>query len=155
MVNQQGTYALILEGRSSRNIQIGRLGRLALKPGYYLYVGSAFGPGGLKARLAHHLKPAPKPHWHIDYLRRYTKPVEIWYTTDSVRREGDWVANIINLAHAEIACPGFGASDSEDVSHLFSFPHKPDFAGFRRIIETVPNHAPVHSNRQISSIHDR
>ncbi len=65
-----GTYVLILHaGSPAARVAIGRFGVLAVQPGYYVYVGSAFGPGGLKARLAHHAGPAKSPHWHIDYLR--------------------------------------------------------------------------------------
>ncbi|WP_455212023.1 GIY-YIG nuclease family protein [Kaarinaea lacus] len=119
-----------------------------MQPGFYLYVGSAFGSGGLKARLAHHLKRVLKPHWHIDYLRRYTKVLEIWYTTDSVRREDDWVATMTKKSQFSIAYPGFGASDSKGASHLFLSTHKPDFELFRSMIEEIPNHAPIYISQQ-------
>ena len=67
-----GTYALILSCTSNARIQIGRLGTMQLQRGYYVYLGSALGPGGLRARIAHHQKLSPRPHWHIDYLRAHT-----------------------------------------------------------------------------------
>jgi Domain of unknown function DUF123 len=67
-----GTYVLVLSSRSTDLIQIGRLGALQLQSGFYVYVGSALGPGGVRARLAHHLKLSRRPHWHIDYLRAHT-----------------------------------------------------------------------------------
>jgi Uri superfamily endonuclease len=153
VVTQKGTYTLILQSNSSRRIQIGRLGKLALHPGYYLYVGSAFGPGGLKARLGHHLKRVTKPHWHIDYLRRYTRVVEIWYTTDTVRREDEWVTNMTKMPHVSIAHPGFGSSDSKGASHLFQSTLMPGFKTFCRVIEQIPNHAPIFSSPHIKSDH--
>ena len=51
-----GTYALILRASTAQTIQIGRLGDLVMQPGYYIYVGSAFGPGGLAARVGRHLR---------------------------------------------------------------------------------------------------
>ncbi len=48
-----GNYALLLSCNQNRPVQIGRLGTLQLQPGTYVYVGSAFGPGGLCSRLAH------------------------------------------------------------------------------------------------------
>ncbi len=39
-----------------KRFEMGRLGRFDIIPGYYAYVGSAFGSGGLPARLGHHLK---------------------------------------------------------------------------------------------------
>lgn len=111
-------------------------------------MGSAFGSGGLKARLEHHLRRTLKPHWHIDYLRRYTTVIEIWYTTDSMRREDDWVASMTNIPQVKTAYPGFGASDSKGTSHLFLSIRKPEFEIFRSFIEQIPNHAPVYINRR-------
>ena len=68
MRNLPGTYALILVSSSDRWIEIGKLGKFLIQPGYYVYAGSAFGPGGLKARIAHHMRISQRPHWHIDYL---------------------------------------------------------------------------------------
>src|SRR5262245_30517552 len=65
-----GTYVLILYVAQDGNIAIGSLGKHRVPPGCYAYVGSAFGPGGLRARLTHHVNAASKLHWHIDYLRR-------------------------------------------------------------------------------------
>ncbi|MFQ5579314.1 MAG: DUF123 domain-containing protein [Nitrospiria bacterium] len=54
MKSEPGTYALILQSRSEARGQVGRLGQINLKPGYYIYVGSAFGPGGVQARVSRH-----------------------------------------------------------------------------------------------------
>src|ERR1035438_8832695 len=76
-----------LTGTSTTSDRIGRLGALQLQSGFYFYVGSALGPGGVRARLAHHLKPSRRPHWHIDYLRAHTRVEEIWYCLDTRRLE--------------------------------------------------------------------
>lgn len=52
-----GAYALILSSRKAASVKIGKLGTLQLQRGFYVYIGSSHGPGGLFARLAHHLKP--------------------------------------------------------------------------------------------------
>jgi histidyl-tRNA synthetase len=39
-----------------------------LEPGDYLYCGSAKGPGGLRARLARHMRKNKPAHWHVDQL---------------------------------------------------------------------------------------
>jgi len=62
-----------------KRLEIGRLGSFNIIPGFYAYVGSAFGPGGLRARIRHHLESVAQPHWHIDYLLGYAEPVEVWY----------------------------------------------------------------------------
>ena len=45
-----GTYALMLQADRRQTVQVGRLGQLAVEPGCYVYVGSALGPGGVRAR---------------------------------------------------------------------------------------------------------
>jgi len=47
----KGTYVLVMEVGQMRRLAIGRLGNFELVPGFYLYVGSACGAGGLAARL--------------------------------------------------------------------------------------------------------
>ena len=74
---RRGTYALILRALERRRIRIGRFGWLTAREGYYVYVGSAFGAGGLGGRLRHHLHPARASHWHIDFLRKAPAPIEV------------------------------------------------------------------------------
>ena len=74
MQTRPGTYALVLVSCSHQRVEVGKLGRLAVQSGYYVYVGSAFGPGGLKARIAHHVKISRRPHWHIDSYGVLNKP---------------------------------------------------------------------------------
>ena len=72
-----GTYALILRLDKGQKLRVGALGTVVVEPGYFAYVGSAFGPGGIAARCAHHLRTSSRPHWHIDYLRRVAVIQEI------------------------------------------------------------------------------
>ncbi|MGO8837631.1 MAG: GIY-YIG nuclease family protein [Limisphaerales bacterium] len=76
----KGTYVLITSVSQMKRLEVGSLGVFDIVPGYYLYVGSAFGPGGLRARIGHHLESTAAPHWHIDYLLQVATPVELWYT---------------------------------------------------------------------------
>ena len=73
---EPGTYALWFRIDDAAEIAVGRRYRLRLEPGWVVYVGSAFGPGGTAARLAHHRRPVLRPHWHIDYLRAHIEAVE-------------------------------------------------------------------------------
>jgi Uri superfamily endonuclease len=41
---------------------------LILNRGFYLYVGTAFGAGGLASRIHRHLRKNKKQHWHIDQV---------------------------------------------------------------------------------------
>ena len=129
-----GAYALILENARSARLDVGRLGSIELRPGFYVYVGSALGPGGLQARVGRHLGPMRAVHWHIDYLKRALRIVEVWYVLDSVRREHAWAEALGGLAGASIAMPGFGASDCRCAAHLFHFPSVPRLATFARTL---------------------
>lgn len=77
-----GTYVLVLRCSTTRIVRIGRIGAVRLSPGLYLYVGSAFGPGGLRARIGHHAGRAKQPHWHVDYIRQYTRLKSVLYCCD-------------------------------------------------------------------------
>jgi Uri superfamily endonuclease len=120
-----GTYRLVLRIAKHCTIRAGRLGALALDPGIYVYAGSAFGPGGLRARIAHHRRRARSPHWHIDYLRRHTRLIGIWYI-EGQRMEHEWAARLAAMPGAMLAAPGFGSSDCACATHLRSFADVPD-----------------------------
>jgi len=74
----KGTYVLIAFVAQMKRLEIGRLGAYDIVPGYYAYVGSAFGAGGLRARISHHLESTASPHWLIDYLLAVAEPVQVW-----------------------------------------------------------------------------
>jgi len=131
-----GTYVLVLSSRSTDLIQIGKLGALQLRSGFYLYVGSALGPGGVRARLAHHLKPSRRPHWHIDYLRAHTKVEEIWYRLDTRRLEHIWAEHIKLAEGASVPRVGFGSTDCGCEGHLFFFQQRPSRERFRQVLGT-------------------
>lgn len=128
-----GTYILILHLSQPAQLTIGRAGLFVFPAGYYAYVGSAFGPGGLRARLKHHLAPPAKPHWHIDYLRPAAPLCELWHSASTVRREHQWAALLCAMPAAALPAPRFGASDCTCASHLVHFPHMPDAAPFSGI----------------------
>jgi len=132
-----GTYALILASADKKPVRIGKLGVLCIKPGFYVYVGSAFGPGGLTARIRHHLKSSSRPHWHIDYLAPTLSLCEIWYSYDPVRREHQWAEVHAGARHASIPLPGFGSSDCNCLSHLFFYQLPPSSRNFRRRIRAA------------------
>ena len=123
---------LLLQLVSARQISVGRLGEVLLQPGWYLYVGSAFGPGGVKARCGHHRQISSRPRWHIDYLRAVADLREIWFSHDSQRREHQWTGLLGRLRGASFPLSGFGSSDCDCDSHLLFFSSIPSFNGFRR-----------------------
>ena len=130
-VNKKGTYILVIFSSSKKSIPIGRLGRMKLKPGWYLYAGSAFGSGGLAARLNRHLSKQKKIYWHIDYLLQHIKLKEIWFTYRPEKLELEWVNILSLLSGNNIPMKNFGASDSKSLSHLFYFENKPSYKKFQ------------------------
>lgn len=132
---QRGTYAVILACSRTALARIGKLGRMELRPGFYAYVGSALGPGGVRARLHHHLRIAARPHWHIDYLRAFCDVVEVWVSCDPGRQEHVWAKAIGGLPTADVPMPGFGASDCKCAAHLFWLPRRPSIQVFRRQVQ--------------------
>jgi Uri superfamily endonuclease len=133
--HNRGTYVLLIESRATRSVQIGRMGALAVRPGFYLYVGSAFGPGGLHARLARHFKGGDKRHWHVDYLREHADAVGAWLAPDAVRHEHHWADALSRWTELEPAMPGFGASDCSCATHLFFSAQQPSFGAFQAQLE--------------------
>ena len=130
----RGTYALIYQCDAPFQTVVGRLGPVCLSTGYWIYVGSAFGPGGLKSRLGHHLKPSHRPHWHLDYVKHFLKPVEIWLSTDTIKQEHVWAIDLSCLIGATCPIAGFGASDCSCLSHMIHLRRKPGFSGFQKRI---------------------
>lgn len=135
MQARHGTYALIFSATEKRQIAVGKIGALQLQPGFYIYVGSAFGPGGLKARIAHHSRKPIRPHWHIDYLSPALTLKEIWYTFDPVHREHQWADTIATIRGASVPLAGFGSSDCRCTSHLFFFNRRPAIETFRKKVQ--------------------
>ncbi|WP_078118615.1 GIY-YIG nuclease family protein [Thiosocius teredinicola] len=129
MTSDPGTYVLVLHCRAAASVQVGRWGDLRLHRGYYLYVGSAFGPGGVRARVGRHCRNEKSLHWHIDYLRAYAKLVNVWLTYDVRRREHQW-ATVLGQDDRVQPIPGFGCTDCDCESHLFYTNHRPVLAQF-------------------------
>ena len=93
---------------------------VSLPAGDYVYVGSACGPGGLRARLGRHLSGAGRPHWHIDALRGHARIVGAYYCVSALRLECRWVQALLALPGVTAPAPGFGASDCRSgcLAHL-------------------------------------
>ena len=131
-----GTYVLIASVAKMKRLEIGRLGTYDIVPGFYAYVDSAFGAGGLRARLGHHLESTATPHWHIDYLLGVAEPVEVWYTMATQRFEHHWAELLEKARHLRVPIPRFGCSDyhRSRSSHLFHSKRRPSFRWFQQQI---------------------
>lgn len=125
---KKGTYGLLLHLPESQQITVGRLGDFAFTAGYYLYLGSALGSGGLAARLKRHLRAEKDPFWHIDYLRQVGVVTAVCWLQSPERYEHEWAAAAQQLPGATIPAPRFGASDCRCPAHLFQFDQPPDLS---------------------------
>ena len=107
----KGTYILIAQVLQMKRLVIGSLGDFDIVPGFYAYVGSAFGSGGLRARVVHHLKSTAEPHWHIDYLLQVATPVNVWFSTADRKLERRWAELLEDATGFHVPILRFGSSD--------------------------------------------
>ena len=131
MNSDPGTYALILEAPQPMSVCVGRVGTIIFMSGFYIYAGSARGPGGLKARVARHLRTRKQCHWHIDYLSTRIPVVEVWYSYHDRSNECQWAAALRANKQQYEEVPGLGASDCSCSSHLFFSGKSPSQNDFR------------------------
>lgn len=120
-----GTYGIVLSLAAPTSCTIGALGLWHFPAGSYLYVGSAWGPGGLRARVSRHLRGTTVRRWHIDHLRAIAEPLGVWVAPDE-HLECAWAQALSNSPPAAIVVPRFGASDCRCPSHLFFVEHATD-----------------------------
>lgn len=132
-----GIYVLILRLPRPVSLSVGRLGSFEFPAGWYAYVGSAYGAGGLRARIAYHLRPPVHRHWHLDYLRAEAYPVEVWYKLGGHKTEECiWARATMGLPTASVPVPGFGSSDCRCRAHLFHFTELPNLASLACSLST-------------------
>lgn len=100
------SYLLILENKERKILQVGKLGTIDFKPGYYYYVGSSERISRVKRHFG-----AKTKKWHIDYIS------EVFEVMGAV---------LFKIPECELASKikfekisGFGCSDCKCESHLF------------------------------------
>ncbi|MCD6520350.1 MAG: GIY-YIG nuclease family protein [Anaerolineae bacterium] len=120
-----GTYILVIWLPQDASINIGALGEQHFGAGFYLYVGSAL--GGLRGRLARHLRQEKKLRWHIDYLLRKASLQEVWCLSGKARLECAVAQLLGQIPGFQPSLMPFGASDCSCFTHLFYAATKPSF----------------------------
>ena len=105
---EPGAYALTFRLDAPVTLPIATLKNPTLGAGTYVYAGSAFGPGGIRARVSRHLTTEKKAHWHIDHLSACAVCVRVETYPDG--HECALIADLL-AAGADIPVPGFGSSD--------------------------------------------
>lgn len=120
-VEDRGSYILMLRLTAGRKLNIGKLGRMEFKAGYYLYAGSA--QKNLTKRLDRHKRGEKKLFWHIDYLRAHAEVHLALPIRASDPLECELAQALKKISHWEI--PGFGCSDCSCSSHLYGMSKDP------------------------------
>ncbi len=129
-----GLYLVCLVPNQQNLVQIGRLGGMRLDGGVLLYVGSAYGRGGLAARCRHHLRIARRPHWHLDALRPYCQVLGCWMASRPREDEHRWARLLGNLPGATYPFPRFGASDCRCPAHLVRLGQMPETSALSALL---------------------
>ncbi len=113
-----GAYLLLVRLTKPLPLRLSTLGAAVLPAGRYVYAGNARGPGGIRARVARHLRHSKRQHWHIDHL---TEVADCWAFAVPGGRECDLVQSLLAQPGYEVAITGFGSSDCRRcASHLLT-----------------------------------
>ncbi|MCE4601052.1 MAG: GIY-YIG nuclease family protein [Desulfurococcales archaeon] len=114
----RGVYVYLFQVEEGLEAAVGGLGPQRFPPGVYAYVGSARGPGGVRARVCRHMAREKRLRWHIDYVSARAEPVGVFYSCDSDCSEGSLALECSRLLTPWIR--GFGSSDdSVAETHLY------------------------------------
>jgi len=117
----RGSYLLLLNLKREKKINVGKLGIISFRKGFYIYVGSAM--ANLSKRIERHRRLRKKHHWHIDGLRAVAEFHSVLAIRSSTRLECEIGKAFSEMA--EWAIPGFGSSDCSCDTHLFGMSSDP------------------------------
>ena len=112
--HDRGSYLILLQLMRDRRLEIGGLGKMLFRKGYYLYIGSAM--QDLTRRIERHKLVTKKKHRHIDHLREHARFIAGIPIRSSDDREREISASLRRIADWSV--PGFGSTDCHCVSHL-------------------------------------
>lgn len=91
-----------------------------LSAGDYLYLGSAYGPGGIRARCKRHLQHDKKRRWHVDWLTTCAVQSRVLAFPGGIECD---LVDAVRRAGGRPPIPGFGSSDClRCTSHLLTAP---------------------------------
>ncbi len=118
---EPGAYVLLIELGAPLALEVASLARAVLPAGRYAYCGSAYGPGGLKARIGRHLRADKAHRWHVDHLTGAGRIVAFRAVPGG--RECDLLDRLLEAPGAVVPVPGFGSSDCRACpAHLVALP---------------------------------
>ncbi len=106
---QAGAYLLLVKLAAPVCVTLAKRPNSRLSAGWYAYAGSAYGPGGIHARVARHFRTDKPVRWHIDQLTQVA--LELW----AAPAPGGNECTLLQAMHAEpgvmLSVRGFGSSD--------------------------------------------
>ncbi len=116
-----GAYVLLIELDTPLALDIASLPRAVLPAGRYAYCGSAYGPGGLTARISRHLRADKAVRWHVDRLTAAGHIVDFRAVPGG--HECDLLDRLLEAPGASVPIPRFGSSDCRACpAHLVALP---------------------------------
>ena len=117
---EPGAYVLLIRLDSELPLDMPSFRGKSLSPGLYAYCGSAYGPGGIRARVSRHLRKEKPMRWHVDRLTAAGRVEQVGILVAG--RECNLVTEL--LTHGGLqALPGFGSSDCRTCAgHLLYLP---------------------------------
>ncbi len=134
-----GTYVVLLHAPAAGVMRLGRHGTFRLPAGHLLYVGTAFGAGGVLSRTDRHVLGTGPRLWQLDDLRGFAAPVARWWTHHPSPLEHAWARAAADLPGCLGVAPGAGGTDCHSTgdrrvcpAHLFAFAAPPTPRAFAR-----------------------
>jgi Uri superfamily endonuclease len=116
-----GAYVLVIEVAAELRLRLGKGRHWRLPPGRYAYCGSAYGPGGIGARVRRHLRRRKPRRWHVDRLTAAGRIVDLHLSPGG--SECALLAGLLTQAGVSVPIPGFGSSDCRHCpAHLVALP---------------------------------
>ncbi|GAB6182274.1 DNA/RNA nuclease SfsA [Thermodesulfovibrio hydrogeniphilus] len=120
-MKDSGSYLLIVKLEKDLKINVGNLGEVYFRKGYYVYVGSAM--KALSKRIQRHRIRRKKLFWHVDYLREEANFIDVLPIRTHDRLECEIARRVEKISEWSVS--GFGASDCKCKSHLYGFSENP------------------------------
>lgn len=119
LASRKGAYVLLVGLDRALLAGAGRCRSGHLPTGTYLYAGSAYGAGGIAARIGRHFKRDKKVHWHVDRLTLEASCLAAFIVENG--NECELVEALLESNRVTIALEGFGSTNCSTCrSHLLA-----------------------------------
>jgi Uri superfamily endonuclease len=105
----KGAYVLLVRLDKALPVGPGRTRTGSVPAGTYLYAGSAYGAGGLAARLRRHFRSDKTIHWHIDRLTLEARELAAFAVENG--EECQLIQALSKMDGVSVALDGFGSTD--------------------------------------------